>query len=105
MGAQAAVGTYKCSWVMQVEDSAGFVRAWKHQGGDCKDLWCSQILQRLGETTITTVQGILGFLGGVPRLLGDIPSGIHADFDGDPKVLEAFSEGLEVVPCVSMLCT
>ena len=52
-----------------------------------------------------TVRGIPGFLGGMPRFLGGMPSRIHAGFDGDSKVLEAFSEGLEVVPSVSMLCT
>ena len=46
-----------------------------------------------------------GFLGGVPRLLGGMLSEIHIGFGGDLKVLEAFSEALEVVPSVSMLCT
>ena len=51
------------------------------------------------------VQSIPSFLGGVLRLLGGMPSGIHAGFDDDLKVLEAFPEGLEVVLVMSMLCT
>ena len=105
MGTQRAIKTCKCSGVVQVEDIVRFVRAWEHQVGDCKDLWCSHAVERLGETMTRTVQGIPDFLGGMPRLLGGVPSGIHAGFGGDPKFMETFSEGLEVVPGVSMLCT
>ena len=52
-----------------------------------------------------TIRGILGFLRGMPRLLGGMPSRIHAGFGGNPKVLETFLEGLEIVLGVSMLCT
>ena len=38
-------------------------------------------------------------------MLGGMPSGIHTGFDGDPKVLGVFREGLEVVSGVCMLCT
>ena len=50
------------------------------------------------------VRDIPEFLEGVPRLLGGVPSEIHAGFGDNPKVLEAFSKGLEVVLGVSMLC-
>ena len=38
-------------------------------------------------------------------MLRGMSSGIHVSFGDDPKVLEAFSKDLEVVPSVSMLCT
>ena len=38
-------------------------------------------------------------------MLGGVLNGIHAGFDGNPKVLEAFSKVLEVVPNVSIFCT
>ena len=62
-------------------------------------------MERLGETTTGTVRGVPRFLRGVPRLLGGMPSEIHVGFGGNLKVLEAFSEGLEVILGVFVMCT